>query len=143
AINDIGWHARVRGTNGTAQRGFRVTGGGGTAILCKSGYELYEFLPAGDILEVAEAIVRVFHRLGDYAHKQRNRMKFLIRDIGFEAWRGEFEKERVAGAAARSGAAEVRGPGIVPPAPRTLAVRSDEAARWLATNVRAQKQDGY
>ena len=176
AINDIGWHARVRGANGSGRRGFRVTVGGGTAILCKSGYELYEFLPAGEILEVAEAIVRVFHRLGDYAHKQRNRMKFLIRDIGFENWRAEFEKslaevraqgaprlpfdperppvetapawERpappsVAEAAGRSAAAEVRGPGIVPPAPRTLAVRSEDAARWLRTNVRGQKQDGY
>ena len=28
---------------------------------------------------VAEAILRVFHRLGDYEHKQRNRLKFLIR----------------------------------------------------------------
>jgi sulfite reductase beta subunit-like hemoprotein len=176
AINDIGWHARVRGSNGSGRRGFRVTVGGGTAILCKSGYELYEFLPAGEILEVAEAIVRVFHRLGDYAHKQRNRMKFLIRDLGFENWRAEFEKslaevrgpggprlpfdperppvetapawERpappsVAEAAGRSAAAEVRGPGIVPPAPRTLAVRGEDAARWLRTNVRPQKQDGY
>jgi len=176
AINDIGWHARVRGSNGSGRRGFRVTVGGGTAILCKSGYELYEFLPAGEILEVAEAIVRVFHRLGDYSHKQRNRMKFLIRDLGFENWRAEFEQslaevraqggprlpfdperppvetapawERpapptVAEAAGRSAAAEVRGPGIVPPAPRTLAVRSEDAARWLRTNVRAQKQGGY
>jgi sulfite reductase (NADPH) hemoprotein beta-component len=176
AINDIGWHARVRGSNGSGRRGFRVTVGGGTAILCKSGYELYEFLPAGEILEVAEAIVRVFHGLGDYAHKQRNRMKFLIRDLGFENWRAEFEKSRaevraaggprlpfdperppvetapswdrpsppsLAEAAGRSAAAEVRGPGIVPPAPRTLAVRSEDAARWLRTNVRPQKQDGY
>src|SRR5881409_3715922 len=158
AINDIGWYARVRGSNGTGGRGFRVTVGGGTAILCRSGYELYEFLPAGEILEVAEAIIRVFHRLGDYAHKQRNRMKFLIRDIGFEAWRAEFEKERaalkaeggpqlpfdpeqppveappawdrpaapgVAEASARTVAAEVRGPGIVPQSPRALTVRSD------------------
>jgi sulfite reductase (NADPH) hemoprotein beta-component len=176
AINDIGWHARIRGSNGSGRRGFRVTVGGGTAILCKSGYELYEFLPAGEILEVAEAIVRVFHRLGDYAHKQRNRMKFLIRELGFEKWRAEFERSlaevRAAGgprlpfdperppvetapfwerpappsaaeAASRSAAAVVRGPGIVPPAPRTLAVRSDDAARWLRTNVRAQKQPGY
>jgi sulfite reductase (NADPH) hemoprotein beta-component len=176
AINDIGWYARVRGSNGTLRRGFRVTVGGGTAILCKSGHELYEFLPAGEILEVAEAILRVFHRLGDYAHKQRNRMKFLIRDLGFEAWRAEFEKARaevtaeggpplpfdperppveappagdrpsvpgVAEAAARAGAAEVRGPGIVPLSPRALAVRSEEASRWLRTNVRPQKQDGY
>ena len=176
AINDIGWYARVRGSNGTGRRGFRVTVGGGTAILCKSGYELYEFLPAGDMLAVAEAIIRVFHRLGDYAHKQRNRMKFLIRDIGFERWRAEFETslaeiraegspalpfdpERppvetapawdrppapgVAEAAARTAAAEVRGPGFVPRAPRALAVRSEESARWLRTNVRPQKQDGY
>jgi sulfite reductase beta subunit-like hemoprotein len=176
AINDIGWHARVRGANGTGRRGFRVTVGGGTSILCKSGYELYEFLPAGEILEVAEAVIRAFHRLGDYAHKQRNRMKFLIRDLGFEKWRSEFERslaevraeggprlpfdperppveappawERppapgVAEAAARTEVAQVRGPGIVPPSPRALNVSSEESARWLRTNVRRQKQDGY
>ena len=176
AINDIGWHARVRGSNGTARRGFRVTVGGGTAILCRSGYELYEFLPAGEILEVAEAILRVFHRLGDYAHKQRNRMKFLIRDIGWEAWRAEFEKARAdlraeggprlpfdperppveqapswtrppapsaPEVAALTGAAEVRGPGIVPELRRSLAVRTADETRWLRTNVRPQKQDGY
>ena len=34
------------------------------------------------MLDVAEAIIRVFHRLGDYKHKQRNRMKFLIKQLG-------------------------------------------------------------
>lgn len=92
AINDIGWRARLRVIHGSAVRGFRVTVGGGTAILCKSGDELYDFLPAGEILDVAEAILRVFHRLGDYKHKQRNRMKFLIRALGFPVWRAEFEK---------------------------------------------------
>jgi len=91
-INDIGWRARLRGGNGQAQRGFRVTVAGGTAILCNSGHLLFDFLPAGEILEVAEAILRVFHRLGDYKHKQRNRMKFLIRAIGWEAWRAEFDE---------------------------------------------------
>ena len=176
AINDIGWYARLRGTNGSGVRGFRVTVGGGTSILCKSGYELFEFLPAGEILEVAEAILRVYHRLGDYAHKQRNRMKFLIRELGFEKWRAEFDHalaevragsrprlpfdpERppvetapawdrpsapgVAEAAARTVAAEVRGPGIVPPSPRALSVRSEESARWLRSNVRPQKQEGF
>jgi sulfite reductase (NADPH) hemoprotein beta-component len=91
AINDIGWTARVQGSNGSARRGFRVTVAGGTSILCRSGYELYEFLPAGEILNVAEAILRVFHRLGDYKHKQRNRMKFLIQELGYARWREEFE----------------------------------------------------
>ncbi len=87
AINDIGWRARVQ----DGRRGFRVTAGGGTAILCRSGAVLFDFLPAGEILGVAEAIVRVFHRLGDYKHKQRNRMKFLIKELGWDRWKAEVE----------------------------------------------------
>jgi sulfite reductase beta subunit-like hemoprotein len=92
AINDIGWRARVR----DGVRGFRVTTGGGTSILCRSGAVLHEFLPASEMLGVTEAVLRVFHRLGDYQHKQRNRMKFLIDQMGFEAWRAEYERDRAA-----------------------------------------------
>jgi len=88
AINDIGWRARVV----DGRRGFRVTVGGGTAILCRSGGLVHEFLPAGEMLDSAEAIVRVFHRLGDYKHKQRNRMKFLIKELGWEKWREEYDR---------------------------------------------------
>src|SRR6266540_4001617 len=92
AIHDIGFRARVQGTNGTTRLGFRVTAGGGTSILPTSGGLLYEFLPAGEILGVAEAILRVYARLGDYPHKQRNRMKFLIRSLGWDAWRARFDQ---------------------------------------------------
>ena len=88
AIHDIGWRARV--VNG--RRGFRVTVGGGTAILVNSGALLYDFLPAEDMLDVAEAIVRVFHRFGDRKHMQRNRMKFLIKSLGWDEYRARFEK---------------------------------------------------
>ena len=92
AINDIGWRARVAVIDGLPVRGFRVTVGGGTSTFAKSGDELYDFLPAGRILEVAEAVLRVFHRLGDYQHKQKNRMKFLVRALGFEAWRAQLDR---------------------------------------------------
>ncbi|MBI1872479.1 MAG: nitrite/sulfite reductase [Acidobacteria bacterium] len=92
AINDIGWRARIRQVGETTVRGFKVTVGGGTSILTRSGEVLYHFLPAGDILDVAEAIIQVFHRLGDRQHKQRNRMKFLIRELGWERWREEYER---------------------------------------------------
>lgn len=88
SIHDLGWFARIVG----GQRGFRLTIGGGTSILPTSGHLLYEFLPAEQILEVAEAIVRVYHRLGDYQHRQRNRMKFLIRELGWDAWRERFDE---------------------------------------------------
>ena len=89
AINDIGWRAQVR----DGRRGFTVSVGGGTAILCRSAAPLHDFLPAGEMLESAEAVLRVFHRLGDYKHKQRNRMKFLIKELGWEKWKAEYDTE--------------------------------------------------
>jgi sulfite reductase beta subunit-like hemoprotein len=88
AIHDIGWRARV--VNG--RRGFRVTVGGGTAILVNTGALLYDFLPVEEMLDVAEAIIRVFHRYGDRKHMQRNRMKFLIKSLGWNEWRARFDK---------------------------------------------------
>ena len=104
AINDIGWQARVRDVNGDLQRGFRVTVAGGTSTLPRAGNVLYDFLPVAEMFEVAEAIVRVFHRLGDYKHKQRNRLKFLVKSLGWEGFRSEFERELL-GFRAEGGAA--------------------------------------
>jgi len=139
AINDIGWQARIRFEGGVLRHGFRVIVGGGTSILCRSGQELFDFLPAGEMLAAAEAVLRVYHRLGDFAHRQRNRLKFLIRDLGFEAWHAAFQEAF----------AEVRRDGVPPlpfdaddppvedaPArPRSAPPSTLEAARRAASAV--------
>jgi sulfite reductase (NADPH) hemoprotein beta-component len=89
-INDLAFYA-VLGPDGS--RGFRVTAGGGTAILCTSATIIHEFLPASEIFRVAQAVLRVFKKFGDYKHKQRNRMKFMIRELGWTRWRDEYERE--------------------------------------------------
>ncbi len=88
AIHDIGWHARIV----DGKRGFKVVVGGGTAIMVIDAPVLYEFLPAEEMLDVAEAVLRVFHRNGDRKHPQRNRMKFLMKSLGWDAWRAKFEE---------------------------------------------------
>ena len=88
-INDIGWRAAVDERDGVRRLGFRVAVGGGTATMTRASAVLFEFLPAGRMLDAAEAILRVFHRLGDYKHKHKNRMKFLIRQLGWERFRDE------------------------------------------------------
>ncbi|MPY89683.1 MAG: nitrite/sulfite reductase [Luteitalea sp.] len=89
SINDIGWWAQVRDVGGSTERGFRVTVGGGTSILPRSGMTLFEYVPANRIFDAADAILRVYHRFGDYEHKQRNRMKFLIKAMGWDKYRDE------------------------------------------------------
>ena len=92
-INDIGWIARLGIAEGRLTKGFQVTVAGGTSTVCRAGHLLFEFLPASEILSVTEAILRVFHRLGDYQHKQRNRLKFLIQTLGWDGFRREFDRE--------------------------------------------------
>ena len=41
-------------------------------------------------------MLRVFKRLGDYEHKQRNRMKFMIKTLGWTRWREEYDRELTA-----------------------------------------------
>ena len=53
---------------------------------------LCEFLPADEILEAGEAVVRVFHRFGDYEHRQRNRLKFTIRTLGWDGFKQRFDE---------------------------------------------------
>src|SRR6187399_731373 len=91
SIHDIGWRAVVREEDGREVRGFRVAAGGGTATMCRSAAPLHDFLPVTDMFASAEAIVRVFHKLGDYKHKHKNRMKFLIKSLGWESFRNEYE----------------------------------------------------
>jgi sulfite reductase beta subunit-like hemoprotein len=92
-INDIGWTARVEVIDGKRVRGFRMTVAGGTSTVCRTGHLLYEFLPACEIFNVAEAVLRVFARLGDYQHKQRNRLKFLVKTLGWDGFRHELDHD--------------------------------------------------
>jgi len=140
AINDIGFRARVH-VNGSARRGFRVTVGGGTSILPTSGHLLFEFLPADEILDLADAMLRLYAARGDYKHKQRNRLKFLIREMGWEDWKAELERT-LAEVKAEGGTrlpfdpddapVETAPHGSRPPAPRL----ADTAARAVATELR-------
>lgn len=121
AIHDIGWRARIE----DGRRGFRVLVGGGTAIMCRSATTLFDFTPANEILQVAEAILRVFHRLGDYQHRQRNRMKFLIKSLGWERWKAEVEAALVE--VRREGTARLPFDGDAPPVELAPAWARDDA----------------
>jgi sulfite reductase (ferredoxin) len=93
AVNDLGFRAIV-GPNGG--RGFRVTAGGDTAIMTTSAGLMHAFLPASEILRVAEAVLCVFQRLGDCEHTQRNRMQCLIKTLGWVRWREAYDRELTA-----------------------------------------------
>ena len=169
-VNDIGFRAAL-GPDG--RRGFRITVAGGTSIMPRSGALLHDFLPAGEIFDAADAILRVYAALGDYQHKQRNRLKFLIKNLGWERWLTEYQTSL---AAVRTEPGRTfpfdpdhppveDAPAGIPlpaPVPAALAARARAAAlrgpgihpapiepgpdgfeRWRRTNVHPQKQHGF
>ena len=92
AIHDLGIFARLQ----DGRRGFEVRVGGGTATLVASARPLGGFVPAGQLLGVAEAVLRVFHREGDRQHRNANRMKFLIKKLGWPVFQAAVEAELAA-----------------------------------------------
>ena len=130
-MHDLGFRAQMRG----AERGFRVQVGGGTAIMCKSASVLHDFVPAAQIFNVTEAIIRVFHKFGDYKHKQRNRMKFLMKSLGWDRWQEEYQ--RALGEFIAEGGASLPFDPERPPVEQAPAWRRAEAPSILETVSRA------
>jgi sulfite reductase (NADPH) hemoprotein beta-component len=64
--------------------------------MCVDAGLLHDFLPASEILRVAEAVLKVFRQFGDYQHKQRNRIKFMIKTIGWDRFVAEYQRELAA-----------------------------------------------
>jgi sulfite reductase beta subunit-like hemoprotein len=140
SFNDIGFLAR--GKDG--QPGFRVTIGGGLSTMRRAGILAHEFAPAEEVLEIAEAVVRVFNRTGDRQHRHKARLKFVIDKLGPEAFLEEYLRERQA----------LRAEGGRPlthlsaPLPRTPASPRLRAVHpgfqeWARTNSRDQRSPDH
>jgi sulfite reductase beta subunit-like hemoprotein len=142
AIHDIGLIAAER----DGVRGFRVLVGGGLSTSPQSAAMLYEFLPEGELLELAEAVLLVFDARGNRSNKHRARLKYVLRDLGVEGLRAAIEEQR-ATIRARGDAPPVFEATPEPPPPPADRVTPAEAApgylAWRASNVRAQLQPGY
>ena len=142
AIHDLGFVARVV----DGQRGFKVYAAGGLSTTPQAAITLHEFVPAGEIARVGEAIVRMFHALGNRENKHRARLKYVLRKLGEPAFRAKYQELR-AGVDA-----EARAELVLPPRPHTTpAIPVDHPSgprpagylAWRTACVVDQRQDGY
>ena len=93
-MHDIGAIARVRQENGAARRGFEVYMGGGLGAVPYQAKLFSEFIPAEEMLPTAQAVARVFARLGEKKNRAKARMKFLLAKLGMEEFRALVLEER-------------------------------------------------
>lgn len=149
-INDVGLRAvRRDGVNG-----FRMTVAGGLGPLPTEGKLLWEFFPADDVVRRVEAVIRVFNAHGNRNNKDKARLKFVVRERGFD-WVRDAIEEQYRDILAHGG---IELPETVPEyfggfrstePPRgrgeTLPIfdPSPEYNAWRETNVRELAEPGY
>jgi sulfite reductase (ferredoxin) len=142
AIHDIGFVAKVQ----DGQRGFKVYAAGGLSTTPQAALTLHEFVPAAEIGRVGEALVRLFHALGNRDNKSRARMKYVLRKLGEQGFRDKYAEMRAQVDA--EAAAELRpvDPPRNSPAPPVLDASESPPPGYLAWRAGAivdQRQDGY
>jgi sulfite reductase beta subunit-like hemoprotein len=150
AINDVGLRAVIR----DGVRGFRMTVAGGLGPLPTEAKLLHEFIPAEDVVKHVEAVIRIFNVHGNRNNKNKARLKFVMRERGFD-WLRDAIAEQYADIE-RNGGIEM--PDEVPesfggfqshPPPKgtgaelPVYVADPDYIAWRDTNVRKQKQPGY
>jgi sulfite reductase (ferredoxin) len=150
-MHDIGAIAKVKQIDGKQVEGFQVFVGGGLGALPFQAKLYSDFLPAEDLMPLAQAISRVFARLGEKQNRAKARMKFLIAKLGFEQFQREVEDEIEKlphDPQWQACMEEAIGAYHDEPLkdPSDLQIPEDaspDLLRWLDVNVRPQAQQGY
>ncbi|MEM9070195.1 MAG: nitrite/sulfite reductase [Myxococcota bacterium] len=142
-FHDLGALARFE----DGKRGFKVVVGGGLGAVPVEAKVLAEFCPEEELLPLAQAVCRVFARLGEKQSRARARIKFLVQKVGLDEFKRLVDEER---AKLRPDPrwtqfledlhaldeTPIREGGALPEGP-------PEFQAWAATSLRPQKQDGY
>ena len=142
-FHDFGFIPRLKDGN----KGFKVVVGGGLGAVSMVAHTAFEFLPADQIIPFMEAAIRVFDRYGEREKRMKARMKFLIKDLGFDRFM-ELVHEEWPAIANKSYAIDeslVPKLGTIPvdDFPVVEPIDATVYAEWRKTNVLEQKQEGY
>ncbi|RMW38995.1 MAG: nitrite/sulfite reductase [Nitrosopumilus sp.] len=149
-IVDVGLIPQIREIDGTTQKGFKIFLGGGLGNRSFVGHQLEDFTPEEDLLYTSIAVVKIFDRLGDRKNLARNRMRYLVNDMGWEKFQNLVLKERAVVRATQSVITQLDVDHTPDEIKRPITV-SDESgsgtpdgyARWVKTNTETQKQSDY
>ncbi|MBA4299482.1 sulfite reductase (ferredoxin) [Algoriphagus alkaliphilus] len=146
-LHDLGFIPKVKTVDGKEVRGFKVLLGGGLGSQPRHADMISEFVETDQIIPFTEAVLRIFDRHGERARRNKARMKFLVKDLGVEAFLDLVEKERKALPFSSFPLDfEDYESGKTLPNPESPTLEKEpglDFELWKLTNVLPQKQKGY
>lgn len=143
-MHDLGFIPKIKIEDGREVRGFKIVLGGGLGSQPHIAEEVTEFMHEDLLIPFAESVIRIFDRYGERAKRHKARLKYLIQDMGKEAFLALAEKERLA---IPNKTFKINTDIAAPVLPGQLfsAEISDplKYEQWLNSNIFRQKQEGY
>ena len=149
-IADVGLIPQTRNLDGKTQRGFKIFLGGGLGNKSFVGHQFEEFTPEEDLLYTSIAVLRIFDRMGNRKNMARNRMRYLVDEMGWDKFQNLVLKERSIVRATQSVIVkldvdstpnEIKQPIVVSDSDGKSI--PDGYSRWYKTTTYKQKQNGY
>ncbi len=148
-MHDLGLLGVIKNIDGVPTRGFTFYVGGGLGAVPHEAKVLSEFVTEDEILPLSQAMARVFARLGEKHNRNRARIKFLVAKLGIEEFRRLVFEEREGlphddrwtaylDTLPHYGEKPLKAPSFL-----NGEVRPEGFDIWYATNVLAQRQEGY
>ncbi len=89
-VNDVGFLAKMK----DGKPGFILYAGGGMGAESRVANRLSDWIPAEEATHAAEALRRLFSRVGDSRNRKKARLRFAVERMGIEAFREMYERER-------------------------------------------------
>lgn len=148
-MHDMGAIAKTKVVDRQEKRGFEFYVGGGLGSVPYKAKLFDEFLPEEELLPMAQAISRVFARLGEKRNRARARIKFLIAHLGIDEFRKLVLQERQKLSSDPRWTAHLASVNeqTEEPLKRAASLNGSERPEgfdaWYATNVYKQRQPGY
>ena len=149
-IADVGLIPETRELEGKTQRGFKIFLGGGLGNKSFVGHQLEDFTSDEDLLYTSIAVLRIFDRMGNRKNMARNRMRYLVDEMGWEKFQNLVLKERAIVRATQSVIVKLEVDDTPNEIKRPISVSGTDGkqtsggySRWYKTTTFKQKQDGF
>lgn len=149
SMHDIGLIAKTRHEAGRERHGFVFYVGGGLGAVPHQAQVFSDFVPEEELLPLAQAVCRVFARLGEKRNRARARLKFLVAKFGMAEFRRLVEAEREVLPEGDRWTAYLDDLGITDEQPTREGQAlgdgpyPDGFEAWRDSNVTGQRQPGY
>ncbi|MCY3853751.1 MAG: nitrite/sulfite reductase [Thaumarchaeota archaeon] len=147
-IVDVGLVPIINKSEQNTQQGFKVFLGGGLGNKSYVGHQLEEFTPIEDLLYTSIAVIKIFDRLGNRKNLARNRMRYLVHELGWDEFKKLILKERAIIRVTQSIITNItvnhhKHIQNIPKFNQNTNLDSLAYTRWLKTNTIKQKQQNY